>query len=254
MKNISIFAVACLMAVAWQKKELQKENLSLNLLKGFEQTLIYSSSTEGNSNGGMNEATEVKFRVDSVDKSYDYYITGEIIRITFNQKMFGEEIHFDSRETSGSDDEISGDTSLMISHPLTFKIDKFGNILEKRKFIREDADGSRLSQYNMIPFAFPRESVEQGFTWEVDTSDPMTKSIMPVTRNFTCKETKDNKVGFAINSTMKGMEGMMNDTDIKGKYVFDSKTKALLSAERNMPVQIGGSTATFTITPKIKSI
>ncbi|GEN74631.1 DUF6263 family protein [Chryseobacterium hagamense] len=251
MKNISILTAACLMAVACQKKELQKENLSLNLPKGFEQTLIYSSSTEGNNNGGMNEATEVKFRVDSVDKSSNYYITGEIMRMTFNQKMFGEEIHFDSREASGTSDEMTEDIKPMINNPFTFKIDKFGNILEKQKFIGEGLDGSDVSQYNIIPFAFPRESVEQGFTWRVDTSNPMTKAIMPVASNFTYKGRKNNKVEFAVNSTMKGMEGMMKDTDITGTYVFDAKTKALLSAERTMPVQIGGGTATFTITPKI---
>jgi len=252
MKNISILAAACLMVMACQKKEPPKENLALNLPKGFEQTLVYSSSTEGNNNGGMNETTEVKFTVDSVDKSSNYYITGEIMRMTFNQKMFGEEIHFDSRETSGADPEISGDLKPMINNPFTFKIDKFGHILEKQKFVIENADGSSLSQYNIIPFAFPQESVEQGFTWEVDTSNPITKSVMPVTSNFTYKGTKENKVEFAINSTMKGMEGMMKDTDIKGIYLFDAKTKALLSAERNMPVQIGGGTATFTISPKIK--
>lgn len=252
MKNISILATSLLMVISCQKKELHKENLSLNLQKGFEQTLIYASSTDGNNNGGMNEATEVKFRVDSVDKSSNYYITGEIMRMTFNQKMFGEEIHFDSREASDNDDGMGEEIKPMINNPFTFKIDKFGNILEKQKFTKEAADESSLSTYNIIPFSFPRETVEEGFTWKVDTSNPLTKSIMPVTSSFTYKGTKDNKVEFAINSTMQGVEGMMKDTDIKGKYVFDSKTKALISAERNMPVQVGGGTATFTITPKIE--
>ncbi|SDI67695.1 hypothetical protein SAMN05421846_111147 [Chryseobacterium taeanense] len=253
MKNISILVTSLLMVVSCQKKELQKENLSLNLPKGFEQTLIYASSTEGNSNGGMNDATEVKYRVDSVDKNSNYYITGEIMRMTFNQKMFGEEIHFDSRETSNTDDDGMGEEfKPMINNPFIFKIDKFGNILEKQKFTKEAADESALSQYNIIPFAFPRETVEEGFTWNVDTSNPVIKSIMPVTSNFTYKGTKNNKVEFVINSKMQGVEGIMKDTDIAGKYFFDSKTKALISAERNMPVQIGGGTATFSITPKIE--
>ncbi len=252
MKNISMLAISLLMVISCQKKELQKEHLSLNLPRGFEQTLIYTSSTDGNSNGGMNEATEVKFHVDSVDKNSNYYITGEIMRMTFNQKMFGEEVHFDSREPSDSDDGLGEELKPMINNPFTFKIDKFGNILEKQKFTKEVSDESSLSTYNIIPFAFPRETVEEGFTWKVDTSNPLTKSIMPVTSSFTYKGTKDNKVEFAINSTMKGVEEVMKDTDIKGKYVFDGKTKALISAERNMPVQFGGGTATFTITPKIE--
>ncbi|MDN3693439.1 hypothetical protein QWZ06_14680 [Chryseobacterium tructae] len=86
MKKISILSVSLMMVVSCGKKDVQKENLSLTLQKGFEQTLIYSTSTEGNGNGGMNDATEVKYTIDSVDKDSNYYVTGEIVRMTYNQK------------------------------------------------------------------------------------------------------------------------------------------------------------------------
>lgn len=250
MKNIFIIASALFTIVACEKKEVQKDKLSLNLQKGFEQTLIYSTSTEGNNNGGMNDATEVKFKIDSVDKESNYYITGEILRMTYNQKMFGEEIHFDSREESNSDDGFGDEFKPLINNPFKFKIDKYGKILEKQKFTREVSDALNADQYNIIPVVFPHEAIENGFTWKEDTSNPLTKSIMPVSSNFTYKGTKDNKIEIAVNSKMQ-RGAIMKDTDIEGKYIFDSKTKSLISAERNMPVQMGGGTASFTITPKV---
>ncbi|KPH14173.1 DUF6263 family protein [Chryseobacterium sp. ERMR1:04] len=251
MKNIFILASALVTMVSCGKKEVQKENLSLNLDKGFEQTLIYSTSTDGNDNGGMNDATEVKYKVDSVDKESNYYITGEILRMTYNQKMFGEEIHFDSRETTGSDDEMAAEMRPMINNPFTFKIDKYGKILEKQKFTKETASDLGADQYNIIPLVFPHEAIENGFTWKEDTSNPLTKSIMPVSSTYMYKGSKDNKIEIKLTSKMQGGD-IMKDTDIEGKYIFDGKTKSLISAERNMPVQMGGGTAKFTITPKMK--
>ncbi|KQT35454.1 hypothetical protein ASG22_00025 [Chryseobacterium sp. Leaf405] len=251
MKNIIIIASALFTIVSCEKKEVQKENLSLNLQKGFEQTLIYSTSTTGNNNGGMNDATEVKYIIDSVDKDSNYYVTGEIMRMTYNQKMFGEEIHFDSRENTNSDEEFGDEFKPLINNPFTFKIDKYGKILEKQKFTKEISGDLNADQYNIIPVVFPHEAIETGFTWKEDTSNPLTKSIMPVSSSFTYKGTKDNKIEVALNSKMEG-GAIMKDTDIEGKYIFDAKTKSLISAERNMPVQMGGGTASFTITPKAK--
>ncbi|MGL6126451.1 DUF6263 family protein [Chryseobacterium artocarpi] len=136
MKKISILSISLMMIVSCGKKETQKENLSLNLQKGFEQTLIYSTSTEGNGNGGMNDATEVKYTIDSVDRDSNYYVTGEIVRMTYNQKMFGEEIHYDSRENSSSDDGMGEEFKPMLNNPFTFKIDKYGKIIEKKSLVK----------------------------------------------------------------------------------------------------------------------
>ncbi|OCA72412.1 hypothetical protein BBI01_09815 [Chryseobacterium artocarpi] len=249
MKKIFILSISLMMIVSCGKKETQKENLSLNLQKGFEQTLIYSTSTEGNGNGGMNDATEVKYTIDSVDRDSNYYVTGEIVRMTYNQKMFGEEIHYDSRESSSSDDGMGEEFKPILNNPFTFKIDKYGKIIEKQKFTKEVPKDLHLDQYNIIPVAFPKETVENGFKWQDTTPNPIVKT-MSVTNNYTYKGTKDNKIEISVNSKLSG-GGMMKDSDIEGKYIFDSKTKTLISAERNMPVQIGGGKATFTITPKI---
>ncbi|MDN3693438.1 DUF6263 family protein [Chryseobacterium tructae] len=163
--------------------------------------------------------------------------------------MFGEEIHFDSRESSSSDDEMGMEFKPIINNPFTFKIDKYGKILEKQKFSKEVSGDLRIDQYNIIPLVFPKETVESGFMWKDTTPNPIIKT-MSVSNDYMYKGTKENKIEISVKSKMSG-GGMMKDSDIEGKYIFDSKTKTLTSAERNMPVQIGGGKATFTITPKM---
>lgn len=251
MKNIIILSSALLMALSCSKKEVPAEKLSLHLTKGFEQTLIYSTSTEGNKNGGMNDVTEVKYRVDSIDRDSSYYITGEIMRITFNQSMFGQEIHYDSREESGTDDGMGEEFRTLLNNPFAFKINRYGKVLEKQKFSREVPEDMDAEPYNIIPLVFPSETIEKGFSWKEKVVSPLMKSIS-VSNTYIYKGTKDQRIEISVRSMMPGFSGFTEDMEIEGKYLFDRKTGVLISAERNMPVQTGGGTASFSITPKIQ--
>lgn len=227
------------------KKEAAKEVLALHLEKGYTQTLIYSTSTDNNSNGSMSDATEVKYTVDSVDASGNYYLTGEILRMTYNQKMFDENVHYDSRETTSNDPMMATELQPLINNPFTFKIDKHGEIMEKQKFTKETAGDLDASAYNIIPFNFPKEAIAVGHIWTQNKTNPLLKS-MSTTDEYFYSGVKDNEMEISVSSKISGM-GVMNDSNVKGKYIFDNKTKALVSAEREMPVQMGGGTATFTI-------
>lgn len=251
MKIIIILSSALLMALSCSKKENSAEKLSLHLTKGFEQTLIYSTSTEGNKNGGMNDVTEVKYRVDSIDRDSSYCITGEIMRMTFNQSMFGQEIHYDSREESGSDDGMGEEFRPLIHNPFVFKIDKYGKVLKKQKFSREVPEDMNAESYNIIPLVFPSETVEKGFSWKEKVASPLMKS-MSVSNTYTYKGIRDQRIEISVRSMMPGFSGFTEDTEIEGKYLFDRKTGVLISAEKNMPVQTGGGTASFSIMPKVQ--
>lgn len=244
MKKKSILFLAFLFILSC-KKDAAKEVLALNLEKGYTQTLIYSTSTDNNSNGSMNDATEVKYRVDSIDGSGNYYLTGEIIRMTYNQKMFDETLHFDSRETTNNDPMMTTELMPLINNPFTFKIDKHGEVMEKQKFTKEIVSDLDASTYNIIPLNFPREAISVGHIWTQNKANPAIKS-MSMTDEYFYSEPKEKELEILISSKISGM-GIMKDTDIKGKYIFDRKTKALISATREMPVQIGGGSATFTI-------
>lgn len=244
MKKKSIlFLIICTLLAC--KKDVPKEVLALNLPKGYTQTLIYSTSTDQNSNGSMSDATEVKYTVDSIDASGNYYLTGEILRMTYNQKMFDENVHYDSRETAKNDPMMAAELQPLINNPFTFKIDKHGEVMEKQKFTKEVISDLDASTYNIIPFNFPREPIAVGHIWKQTKANPVIKSIS-TTDEYFYSGGKDNDLEITVSSKAPGMVGM-EGTDIKGKYIFDSKTKALISAERAMPVQMGGGTATFTI-------
>lgn len=252
MKKLTTVVLASFLAMSCQKKESEKRDLSLHLNKGFEQTLIYSTTTNGNSNGGMNDVTEVKYHVDSVDQLNNYYITGEITRMTFSQNMFGETVYFDSRDTENKQDDGMGEEiKPLINNPFTFTINKYGKILKKHQFKNEIPEFFSAKQYNIIPLAFPEEAVEIGHSWKENTTNPMTK-MLPVTTDYTYRGEKNNKIEVSLLSRMSGMDGVLKETEVEGKYVFDSKTGTLFSAERKMPVQMGGGTATFEIMPKMQ--
>ncbi|MCD1117309.1 DUF6263 family protein [Chryseobacterium turcicum] len=251
MKKTSTILFILTLLASCQKKEIHKEDLSLNLKKGYEQTLIYTTSTVGNKNGEMNDTTEVKYKVDSVDQDKNYYITGEVLRMNFSQNMFGETIYYDSRDQSNSDFGLGAEIKPVINNPFTFKIDKHGKVLEKHKFKAEISKDLDPSQYTLIPLSFPNESVDVGFMWKGKVINTLTK-FLPVTTDYTYRGIKDGKIEVSVLSRMSGMSNVLKDTEINGKYLFDSKTKALISAERQMPVQSGGGTVTFEIIQKME--
>jgi len=248
MKKIAFFVIASIGVLSCSKKNSEKVNLALHLDKGFEQTLVYTLSTEENKNGGMNESTEVRYKVDSVDKDGNYYLTGEIVRMSFNQKMFGESISYDSRDENAVDESgLAAEIKPVLNNPFTFKINKHGEIIEKQKFQKEVSGGLDAEPYNIIPLQFPRENIEVGFKWKENVANPLLKSAKAQTE-YTYNGTNENRIEILLNSTITGIP-MTKDSKIAGKFVFDSKTGILISGERTMPIQLGGGTATFKIIP-----
>ncbi len=252
MKLIFILVLPLVLVLSCDKtSDKPKEEMALNLQKGFEQTLIYSLTTSGNKNGNMNESTEVKYRVDSVDQMGNYYLTGEILRMTYNQEMFGESLHYDSSEKTGNDELFSEEIDPLINNPFTFKVNKFGEVSGNHKFATEVNSELEINQYNIVPLKLPKEKISEGFSWSDLAPNPLFKSQESKT-DYTITKIDDNDIEIDFKGESKGMEPFTKDVPIIGKYILDRKTKVLKSGERKLDVQIGGGEAIFTITPKME--
>jgi len=249
-KTILPFFVAAIL-VSCKKENYAVADLKLNLPKDFEQSVIYEADVSTNSQMTLNEVNVVNYKVDSVAKNGDYYMTGKLKRANVNQSILGDSFSVDTRESGNGDSDLGSDIQNLVNKEFSFRINAYGRIIEKPKFKNIDADPFLIEQYNILPFALPERKLIEKLTWEETTTNPIDKTVELKT-TYTIKKI-DSK---SIDVSSLGLMGYNGGSDkyraeIIGSYVLDRKTGLLISGEKSLKMKETGE-MTFKISPQMK--
>lgn len=249
-KTILPFFVAAIL-VSCKKENYAVADIKLNLPKDFEQSIIYETDAATNSQMTLSEVNVVNYKVDSIAKNGDYYMTGKLKRVNANQNILGDSFSIDTRENGKAGSDLGNDIQNLVNKEFSFKINVYGRIIEKPKFKNIDAKPFLIEQYNILPFALPERKLIEKLTWEETTTNPIDKTVELKT-TYAIKKIDSQSV--AISS--RGLMGYHGSSDkykaeIIGSYVLDRKTGLLISGEKSLKMKETGE-ITFKISPQMK--
>jgi hypothetical protein len=141
--------------------------------------------------------------------------------------------------------ELYQETLEVLNRPFGLTVNKMGEVITAPEFF--DGQGSMLpiTDYTNCPVVLPSEEISVGYTWSIETSNPLTE-MMKINTTYTVNDISETEVILDVAMTMDALFGMEENT-ATGTYILDKKTGQFISGDRTMEMQMGGGTATFKI-------
>lgn len=246
---LPFFAVAIL--VSCKKESYAVADLKLSLPKDFEQSVIYETEISTSSKMTLNEVNVINYKVDSITRNGDYYMTGKLKSANVSQNISGDSFSIGTRESGKGGSDLGSDIKDLVNKEFSFKINAYGRIIRKPKFKDIDADPFLIEQYNILPFALPERKLIEKLTWEETTTNPIDKTVQLKT-TYTVKKIDSQSVAVSSRGLMEYNGGSDKyKSEIIGAYVLDRKTGLLVSGKKSLNMKETGE-MTFKISPQMK--
>lgn len=174
-------------------------------------------------------------------------------QITMNQKIFGMEINYDSRDsstfTSGMGAQIAEQMNKIIGSSIKIVIDDHGNFKEvDLSNISDNSDlVDNLGSGNSYA-VYPEKKVKVGDSWETDIR-PLEKSEMKVHAKYTILKIKRKQVELKVEGTVSANEIEGNEINLSGTtsgvMIVDRKTgmliQSVIDSEIALDLEKGGN-------------
>lgn len=214
--------------------------LRLHYSPGDEITYIFQQKTFGTSEFEINNETEMKLSVDSVNGD-NITFAGKLVALKTHSKVMGQEEDYDSRK-NGADmnyqqREMHQSFMKALSENYTLTMNNRGVVVQPFK----NWSGAVVEapiDINVAQLVFPEKPVSVGYTWTAKRKNPILNREN--TFKYTIDKITDTEVIIAVEADLS-LKPLTADAKSTGKYTIDLKTGKLLTGymETKLPTVNG---------------
>jgi len=211
--------------------------LRLNYPKGFQQTLVTKTTSNGKSMK-MNNTIIIQMKLDSVDNIGSYVFESNVLKIQFESEMYGEVEKYDSdkeeSEMSASESSFHDEFKQLLDSSLSISINKKGKVVKPFQF----SNGKLSDAVDMsnIQIVFPEKAVKVGEKWTSEKSNAFAETKA----TYSISEITRDKIIIEMNSIIKGT--LLGNSKAKGEYVLDKLTMRVMKVKIEFDTNIAGRT------------
>lgn len=234
-------------ALVAQKSVELKYNLKTGDTYNFETSLNQDISFEANGSTMTLEQT-MSFDMTSVVTGVESGIINTDFvfdAITMNQKIFGMELNYDSKDSTtwqGMGAQIAVEMNKIIGKSASFQMDNKGNIKEINisELIDNDELTNNLTSGNTYA-VYPEGKVSIGESWESDIK-PLKDSEMKVHVKYTLLKANRKQAVIGLNGTLTGNTIQGEDINLNGttsgEMIVDRETGMLITSKMDIELDV----------------